>query len=134
VKRLLFWSVLAAALAASVTANAQSAQVITLACNGTAETIGGTLSGESVEQPFAIGLVINLTDRTIVGLDDGVRIDQADATFISFSGKGSSVSVTGGIDRITGIMMMVRTISDTPTTLGPTYVYHLHCKPKDRLF
>jgi len=52
---------------AATTAHAQQPATLTLACKGTV-TLHGT-QGDFDPQPISMGIIVNLTDRTVQGFD-----------------------------------------------------------------
>jgi hypothetical protein len=112
-------------------AAAQTSTVINLVCNGSVEQLH---QEEVTKYPIAsVGVVVNLTDQTVAAFGIVIQIDHADAGEISFSGEGprpttGTVSVTGRVDRITGVLLMTRVLSNTDKKVEWMHSYDLRCK------
>ncbi|HVZ53076.1 MAG TPA: hypothetical protein VG986_13985 [Pseudolabrys sp.] len=136
--------IVAALIAAMAVEHAQGnalATVITLSCDGKITDARGS---EAKPEPISkMGVVVNLTERTVAGFGGIVaHIDKADAVYVSFSGQGQltapgasgnsisvgDMSVMGDLDRVTGA------VSATTMTKATTYSYELFCKPTKSLF
>jgi hypothetical protein len=115
-------------------------ETLTLACRGTVMTAG-------TEEATSMGIVINLTARTIQGFGTPgwdaylVTITGIDDVSITFGGSadwGPSVrnSISGSIDRVTGDMNAYAVATD-PQQAGKiivTTTYSLKCRPTQRMF
>ena len=112
-------------------AAAQTPTVINLVCDG---SVKQSRQEEVTEYSIAsVGVVVNLTDQTVAAFGIVMQIDHADAGEISFSGEGprpttGTVSITGGIDRTTGVLLMTRVLSDTDKRVEWMHSYDLHCE------
>ena len=114
---------------------------VTLACKGT------TTAGyqDAKPEPISIGVMVNLTARTVQGfgflgfIDIPVRITAANDVTVAFEGSqqvlASESSIMGSLDRVTGAMEATSTLSD-PTTnhIISQTAYALQCKPAQRMF
>src|SRR4029077_3194389 len=75
-------SVIALSAMAAALTTAQSADVLTLACEGTAKET----QGNAKPQPISMGVIIDFTAGTIVGFADcPVEIEAADGLVVTFS-------------------------------------------------
>jgi hypothetical protein len=115
---------------------AQAAEegVLALACQGIQATKWG--AGAPFREPISMGVIVNLTARTIEGLpgseDFPVKIMVANKATIQFSGSSDTTATatkyTGGINRVTGEAWAI-------TSKGPAQIsYSLECKPTQRMF
>lgn len=130
---------IAAAIAVG-SAHAKDLKAITLTCNGEATTVRA--NNRNVENVVDLGVVVNLTDKTVAGLGGIVaRINRTDAARVFFAGSGllpsdpsgasgtlDGIKVTGELDRVTG------SISATIARLGSTSSLNVSCKAATRLF
>jgi hypothetical protein len=121
----------------ATTAQAQQPAILTLACKGTSSD-----SPDSKRYPLSMGIVIDLTARTVSGFfapgDFPVKITEVTDTMITFDGSdpsdtrdrlsGNISSASGNIDRVTGDLE-----ARISTPVGQTF-YHLQCKPAQRMF
>jgi hypothetical protein len=112
-------------------AAAQTPTVINWVCDGSAKQ---SRQEEVTEYSIAsVGVVVNLTEQTVATFGIVMQIDHADAGEISFSGEGprpttGTVSVTGRVDRTTGVLLMTRVLSDTDKRVEWMHSYDLRCK------
>ena len=124
-------------------AKAQKAQaqqdVLTLACKGTVS------SGDEKPKPDSRGLIVNLTTRTMEGLNDlsyfhepPTEITGVNNATIQFFSQhetedGILVTLLGSIDRVTGDLEATWTVSGKklPKSSGK---YLLNCSPAQRRF
>ena len=119
---------------------AQTLSVIYLSCDGTMQQD----TADTREQVTKLGLVINLTEHTVVGFGIAARIDQIDASSIEFSGEGPIVDggsnigtlfAEGAIDRVTGIVSATTTqTSELSQKTVMATSYYLVCRVADRPF
>ena len=119
---------------------AQTLSVIYLSCDGTMQQD----TADTREQVTKLGLVINLTEHTVVGFGIAARIDQIDASSIEFSGEGPIVDggsnigtlfAEGAIDRVAGIVSATTTqTSERSQKTVTATTYYLVCKVTDRRF
>lgn len=129
---LLTWSFVA-------TAQAQPA-TLTLACKGT--TTEYRLQGATVEQPISMGIIVNLTDRTVQGFGfpfdtKPLEIGYVNNVEVRFGGKEeTSVRsiINGSINRVTGDVDATWSFIDEKGRLEPHMSYELQCKPTQRMF
>jgi hypothetical protein len=113
---------------------AQTLSVIYLSCDGTMQQD----TADTREQVTKLGLVINLTEHTVVGFGIAARIDQIDASSIEFSGEGPIVDggsnigtlfAEGAIDRVAGIVSATTTqTSERSQKTVTATTYYLVCK------
>jgi hypothetical protein len=116
---------------------AQTLSVIYLSCDGTMQQD----TADTREQVTKLGLVINLTEHTVVGFGIAARIDQIDASSIEFSGEGPIVDggsnigtlfAEGAIDRVTGIVSATTTQTSRSQKTVTATTYYLVCKVANR--
>jgi len=116
---------------------------LTLACQGTktyASMADNAPDRETQPDPISMGIIVNLTDRTVTGLDEEppLTIRSVNETTIAFGSFWSSttddvtVPFGGTIDRLTGDMAATRTI--TRTTSSYIRRYSLKCRQAQRMF
>jgi hypothetical protein len=119
----------------SVTAQAADTTLM-LACEGTKtfRMEGGNLPLERTA-PISLGIIVNLTARTLTGLQelDTTPVTSINESTISFSyshrySDGALVTVSGTIDRLTGAM------AATTTNGYAIWSYSLKCTPTQRMF
>jgi hypothetical protein len=118
-----------------------AAMIISLKCDG---TIQHPWTG--AREPFAVGLVINLAERTVLGFGIVAHIRRIDASSISFNGQGPSIeggmllgtiTVSGELDRITGALSGEMGFIYEPGTKYEKKTensYEVICKATNRLF
>ena len=117
-------------------AKAAEPTMLTLSCDG---KVTDTKATDAKSEPVnKIGVVVNLTDRTVSFLGYVAQIDSIDAADVTFSGEtkvkmggqstGVGVYVMGDIDRVTGAM------SAATMSTASTHSYELVCKVANRLF
>jgi hypothetical protein len=136
------------AMVAGPTAEAADT-TLTLACQGTKTYThfeGGGTPRRSQPDPISMGIIVNLTDRTVTGLEDEppLTIRSVNETTIAFGWFWDSkdnpfkgVTTYGTIDRLTGDMAATRTEeTGTNWTSRSTYLtsYSLKCRPTQRMF
>jgi hypothetical protein len=132
------WFIVAAIALANPTAQAQQA-TLTLACNGTASSVG-----EEKPEPISTGVILNFNTRTVQGFnapEDGmVMIDGHNDAIIPFHGwrrRGNEKQfVSGSIDRVTGdLKAEFKIYSDDgpPARDVATTTYTLKCRSAQRL-
>ena len=135
---------LALVLTAEPGAQADEPKVITLSCNGTLTPKYGTRSADPKPLQKA-GVVVNLDEQSVSFEGFVTHINDVDAANINFSGKqfggpsyGVSIDVIGSIDRVTGDMVAVWTVTSDPPKwpINPidTSHYDLLCKVTNRVF
>jgi hypothetical protein len=131
---------LTAMLVALATAQAADT-ILTLACRGT------TTSGleDAKPEPVSMGIIVNFTNRTVQGfgfpglLDYPVKITAWNDVTIAFNGSdsslGSTSSIVGSIDRVTGDVEATSSLANKKTgRFEPTMSYALKCRPTQRMF
>jgi hypothetical protein len=124
-------------LAGLSTAQAAEPTSLTLACQGTV-TVSTSMSGkpdiDEAPDPISMGIIFNLTERTVSGLAFPVTIDSIEDVDIRFSGsRGSDLRVIGSVDRVTGDAEITTTVVMSKTS-ARSYRYSLKCKPTQRMF
>jgi hypothetical protein len=98
---------------------------------GTRDSARSHNSDNKPEPITKMGLLINLTEGTVLGFSNPVRVTKSNAVSVSFEGRNDGKSqfwMGGDIDRITG------TVIATMTNFGISYNWELHCKPAKRMF
>jgi hypothetical protein len=115
---------------------------LTLACKGT--TTEHDMSGDQDPQPISMGIIVNLTDRTVQGFgtpngvfDQPLEFGYENDTTIRFGGKDEGVVrsiIIGFIDRVTGDVQANWLFVDKKGSLEPHMTYTLQCKPAQRAF
>jgi hypothetical protein len=118
-------------------AAAETAAVINLSCDGTMQPTGtlGEPTG-TLEPVKKWGLIVNLTERTVLGFGVPAHIDVVDETHVEFRGRATDLvtrSVQGGIDRVTGGASAWVTIRSDEKVISEEK-YELVCKATNRLF
>jgi hypothetical protein len=118
---------------------AEPTGTLTLACQGTKTYKEAGAHSQERTEPFSRGIIVNLTDRTVTGLDNGplLTIDSISETTIRFGSyffsKDAISTNNGTIDRLTGDMAATSIL--THTTGGASkWSYSLKCKPTQRMF
>ncbi len=109
-------------------------KIITMSCDG--KMVNARTSDATPEPISKLGVVVNLSEKTVSFAGYKARIDNIDAANISFSGERqlygripiAGVSVAGNLDRVTGAMQA--TIFSTATT----FTWDVLCRPTTRLF
>jgi hypothetical protein len=113
---------------------------LTLACQG---TITSFVLEDAKPEPISMGIIVNLTKKTVHGFDDPVpvfgikeepaKITGVTETYIAFGGdNGSSTTFnvfTGRIDRVTGDVW-----AEFSSNFRTTTTYELKCKPAQKMF
>src|SRR5262245_46605806 len=123
---------------AALSATVQAAdETLTLACQGTASMTGGI--GDT--GPVSMGLIVNLTTRTVHGFREQFQTDGSDAqlkitevkeSILVLRGQmGSIIDLSGFMDRMTGDMTVTAT-QRPPVVFSKTY--SLKCRPAQRMF
>jgi hypothetical protein len=133
------WALALTAMVAGPTAHAADT-TLTLACQGTKtfRMEGGANPLESTE-PISMGIIVDLTARTVTGLDGQppLTIESVKETTFRFAlfrlverpdGLADTWSVEGTIDRLTGDMTAKRAFRST------IWSYSLKCRPTQRMF
>ena len=120
-------------------------QIITLSCKTTHKSVGGTFSSSSGFLSSG-SIVVNLAKGTVSGSWQGplARITHADDVEIAFEGEGPDwswgdspapiMSVSGHIDRVTGKIAMVSSV--TPPASKDPLIFDIDgtCHVVDRQF
>jgi hypothetical protein len=114
-----------------------SVTTLTLTCNGTASMTGGI--GDT--GPVSMGLIVNLTTRTVHGFREQFQTDGSEAqlkitevkeAILVLRGQmGSIIDLSGFMDRMTGDMTVTAT-QRSPVVFSKTYT--LKCRPAQRMF
>jgi hypothetical protein len=114
---------------------AEPTGTLTLACEGTV-TVSTSVTGkpdrDEAPEATSMGLILNLTERTVSGLVFPVTIDIIDDEHMQFSGSEGGWRTSGFVEWVTGdteINSMVVT-----KTFATSYRYSLKCKPTQRMF
>jgi len=124
----------------AATAQAQPA-TLRFACQGTTTE---SLEPDAKKYPVSLGIVVNLTDRTVQGfylpelLEIPVKITAANKV-VAFGGQRKSpstlTSIHGSIDRVTGDLTATLAVSEPKTSkIYTTTIYALKCRPTQRMF
>jgi hypothetical protein len=136
-----YWLIVAAAILASPTAEAQPAK-LTLACKGTTMT----QYIDEKPQPISMGIILNFTAGTVQGFslpgmfDVPVRITAANDVTVTFEGSAvhlqiSQTTISGSLDRVTGDVYATSMMTNTQTQkIVSTTNYELQCQPVQRMF
>jgi len=129
-------------LACSFANAAPAQQQITLACQS---TVASPMVEGDKPDPVLVGIIVDFATRIVLGfgspewMDYPVTIKAANDVQVTFGGEqqfGVSVSsIYGGLDRVTGDVEAMRTLSDQKTgkTISQT-LYKLQCRPAQRMF
>jgi hypothetical protein len=121
------------------TAQAQPT-ALTLSCKGT--TTEYLLSGFDV-QPKSMGIIVNVTDRTVQGFDfpfdtEPLKIIDVSDTEVRFGGKQETLvrsDIIGSINRVTGDVDATWSFIDRKThKVEPHIRYTLQCRPAQPMF
>jgi hypothetical protein len=111
---------------------------LTLACQGTKTWRWELENHPPLERTerISMGIIVNLTARTVTGLDRStLTIQSENEVTIGFgrvwSTNAGSVTVSGTIDRLTGDMAATATAITTSTSI---WNYSLKCRPAQRTF
>ena len=125
----------------ATTAQAQPA-TLTLACKGT--TTEHDMSGDQDPQPISMGIIVNLTDRTVQSFgtpngvfDQPIEFRYENDTTIRFDGKDEGAVrsiIIGFIDRVTGDVQANWLFVDKKGSFESHMTYTLQCKPAQRAF
>ena len=112
-----------------------------LVCQGTRtyKTYQPDQKGEP--NPISIGVIVNLTEGTVTGLDDEppLKIQNVTGTAITFgmnwsSNDGQTVKGTlGKLDRLTGDMEVTRNFTQDAHKSTSVWSWSLKCKPAQRM-
>jgi hypothetical protein len=118
---------------------------LTLACKGT--TTQHTLSGDEDPQPISMGIIVNLTDRTVQGFGfpfdtKPLEIGYVNDVEVRFGGNEEGPdgsfkhSINGSINRVTGDVEATWSFVGKTWAKGiePHMSYALQCKPTQRMF
>jgi hypothetical protein len=137
----MYGKLLLLAFAFAATAQAQPAP-FTLTCKGTASEY--RLSPyPNEERPISMGIIVNLTDRTVRGFewpfdDDPLEIGYVNDVEVRFFGRYKGVVetiISGTINRVTGDVDATSSFVDQkPGSPEPHITYTLQCKPTQRMF
>jgi len=133
---------LALALSLSACEAAEPTGTLTLACQGTAQMTSDT--GEFYDTgSFTMGLVVNLTTRTVHGFREQferegseaqLKITEVKEAILVLHGqmyRNPIMDISGFMDRMTGDMTVTAT-QRPPVVFSKTYT--LKCKPTQRMF
>jgi hypothetical protein len=123
------------AMVACFSIAAQAADTtLMLACEGTKtfRMEGGNYPLEKTD-PISLGIIVNLTARTVTGLDEPLTITSINESTIRFDyfhkySDGTLVTIGGTIDRLTGDM------AATSAFRTSIWIYSLKCRPTQRMF
>jgi hypothetical protein len=117
---------------------AQQQNSITLSCNGTSKLM--TASDDMKPDPItSLGIIVNLSERTVSFSGYTVPIEKADSTTVTFSGqqtlsyrgmKLKPITIDGTIDRVTG----AASVMFLHEQVGNNNTWELLCRPATRLF
>ena len=123
-----------------------SKPLVILACKGT-EAMQIPTDERPGDTKISLGLVLDFEKQIVIGFerirlsDFPVKLGRQDETAIHFYGGGKTISETarmslhGELDRITGDLSFVWSLSDKMGKDIESYVYDLQCRPqKERLF
>jgi hypothetical protein len=124
----------------AITALAQQAATLTLACKGT--TTEYRLQGATMEQHISMGIIVSLADRTVRGFGfpfdtEPLKIGYANDVEVRFGGEQqTSVRsiINGSINRVTGDVDATWSFIDKTGKLEPHITYALQCRPTQRMF
>ena len=123
----------------AATAQAQPA-TLTLACKGTATEYS---DNPEAPQPISMGIIVNLTDRTVQGFEwpfdlRPLKIGYVNDVTVRFGGEeetGLRHSITGSINRVTGDVEATWSFIDQKAgKIEPRITYALQCRPTQRMF
>jgi hypothetical protein len=102
-------------------AQAEEPTVVTLSCDGTAKVYVKREEGK--REPISqLGIVVNLTERTVLFDGNVVHIDQVDDAGVIYFGGDKTQGTTGYINRPTGATRAINMGSEVAT------YYELVCK------
>src|SRR5262249_58603816 len=127
---------LGAMVVALSTAQAAEPETLTLACQGTA-----AFSSTDKVLPISTGIIINLTKRTLEGLEGlwsiPVEITSVNEVTITFYGsnrdESGEQSISGSIDRVTGLLEAAFSRLNA-VSIRTSMLYSLKCRPAQRMF
>jgi hypothetical protein len=123
-----------------MTAQAAEPATLTLACKGTVTDLG---TPNAKPEPLSIGLIVNFTARTILGLagpGSGTPVsimfmDDVTVNFVgSYSDRYRRWQLMGTIDRVTGDLEATNTNTYVATEKTSSESWTLKCKPAQRMF
>jgi hypothetical protein len=124
-------------LALTLPANAQQqGSTITLSCNGSSKFTATAAEDLKPEPITNLGIIVNLTDRTVTLNQYVLPITVVNATLVAFDGqqnrgvKGASFDLSGAIDRVTG----QTEVDWMYERVGNNSHWELTCRPATRLF
>ena len=110
--------------------------VLTLACQGTTKD---TTVEDAKPEPISMGIVVNLTDRTVQGFGLSavlpLKVTEVDDVSVTFSGSEPKPTVTkwniyGSINRVTGDVEAISSALDMKTGQSITSTsFALKCRP-----
>jgi hypothetical protein len=131
-------SPLIAALFFTAPLKAQQQNVITLSCNGASKLTAA--AADLKPDPITnLGIIVNLTDRTVTFMDYVTPITNSSATNVSFMGRQAPVvgglklkpfTIDGTIDRVTGAV----SVGWWHEQVGNNSQWDLTCRLATRLF
>ena len=123
----------------SITAQAAEPATLTLACKGTVTD----MTPNAKPEPLSMGLIVNFTARTILGLAgpgsgtpvDIMFMDDVTVNFVgSYSDRYRRWQLVGTIDRVTGDLEATNTNTYVETKKTSSESWMLKCKPAQRMF
>jgi hypothetical protein len=121
----------------SIAQAAESTGTLTLACEGTVTVRTSMSSKPTIDappEPISVGIILNLTERTVSGFGFLATIDSIGDVDIYFSGsRGNDLSARGSINRVTGDAEITTMVAMSKTSVR-SYRYSLKCKPTQRMF
>ncbi len=110
------------------------------ACDGTIKSSSTTSTRAEIEPIDNVGFVVNFVEQTVSFSGSVAHIDKLDAANIHFHSDetdqdGTSVTIDGDVDRVTGALSAERAISATRS--GKPYkawqFWEMFCKPAKRM-
>ena len=126
------------AMVACLSMTASADESLTLACQGMV-TVTTSMPNKPTTyeppEPISMGIILNLTDRTVSGLGSPVTIDSIEDVNIQFSRSDEKIGyrVSGSINRVTGDTEITK--MDVSKALGTRSDYYLlQCRPTQRMF
>jgi hypothetical protein len=124
------------------TAQAAEPATLTLACQGTITDVTQT---DAKPESISMGIIVNFTNRTVQGfgfpglIDYPVKITAWNDVTVAFDGSdsslGSTSSIRGSIDRVTGDVEAYSMVTNAKTgNIVTSMSYALKCRPAQRMF
>lgn len=114
----------------------QQGSTITLSCNGTGKFTAASAADLKPDPITNLGIIVNVTDRTVTIMDYVMPLTGITATMVSFNGQTPPVvsgvklkpfTINGSIDRVTG-HTTIEWLDQNPSS------WELTCRPAARLF